>query len=369
MTETLFNKMEEIIKTFPEFDNYWTFVLEPLSISTQRYNLSILTTFFDIIGKYDPRELTESDIKKFLNSDKMRGLTNKSKNLYIIIIKKYLNYFNIEISLPKYTEKKEELNKNDLISREELNEMLSICNTKKKAMLMVLYEAGLRRKELVNIKYKDVVFEKDLVNLYVKDSKTKARNIPLIESIPYLKEYLMMEKFTPDDKLWNYKPITINKFLDRLAEKLGWDKKIYPHLLRHSRLTELAATKLNEPQLRKFAGWSADSDMPKVYFHLDDNDLRNILLAQDKPVKTTEIETFKPILCPVCNTKNPAQNAFCFKCGNVINKDKVITARLEEREEIDNLKDTVKMLTSILLKNIPKDKKMKDFDVSLLDDL
>jgi len=335
---TLKDKITEIIKSFPEFDDYRTFELENLSPSTLRYNISILSSFFEIIGKYNPRDMIESDIKKFLNSKKMRGITNKSKNLYIIIIKKYLKYFNIEFSFPKYTEKKEELNKNDLINRQELDEMLSICNTKKKTMLMVLYEAALRRKELVNIKYKDIVFEKDLVNLYITQSKTKARNIPLMESIPYLKEYLTMNKFNSEDRLWDYQPITINKFLNRLAEKLGWSKKIHPHLLRHSRLTELAATKLNEPQLRKFAGWSADSEMPKVYFHLDDNDLRNVLLNGSEIERKREIETFKPILCPACNTKNSSQNAFCFKCGNVINKERIIIERIERNLEIEELK-------------------------------
>lgn len=358
MTKPLLDKKNEVIKVFPDFDNFYTFELEPLSEATKTSYLSILGKFFDVVGKYDPNSLVQNDIKKFLTDKKIVKLSNKSKNLYILVIKKYLKYFereNLLDNFKKYKEKKNELNKNELINREELDKILDICNTKKKAMLMVLYEAGLRRKELVNIEYKDVVFEKDFINLYIRESKSKGRNIPLIESIPYLKEYFAENKFAPEDKIFGYHPQNITMFINRVTEKLkkaypDWSKELYPHLFRHSRLTELAGTQLNEPQLRKFAGWSADSDMPKVYFHLDDTDLRNILVQENgqKGYEKPKPKTFKPIICRVCNTENPQQNAFCYKCGNVINKDRVVVDRVQEKEDIEQLKQQNKELNNTI---------------------
>jgi len=344
MKKTLLDKKNDIIKIFAAFEDFWIFKLEPLAESTQHSNLSILGKFFNIVGKYDPKTYTPNDIKNFLTNEKIKKLSNKSKNQYILAIKKYLKYFDIELKFPKYIEKKNELNKTELITREDLNKILEICNTKKKAMLMVLYEGALRRKELVNIRKKNVVFQNGFVDLYIKESKTIDRNLPLIESIPYLREYFSQNKFAPEDKIFGYHPQNITIFINRLTEKLkkiypDWSKDLYPHLFRHSRLTELAATQLNEPQLRKFAGWSGDSDMPKIYFHLDDTDLRNILIQENgqKPVEKKKTKTFKPIVCKVCKVENPQQNAFCYKCGNVINKDRIVVDRVKEKVDIEKL--------------------------------
>ena len=344
MKKTLLDKKNDVIKIFPAFEDFWTFKLEPLSATTQSSNLSILVKFFNIVGKYDPKTYTPNDIKIFLADEKIKKLSSKSKNQYILAIKKYLKYFDIELKFPKYIEKKNELNKTELITREDLNKILEICNTKKKAMLMVLYEGALRRKELVNIRKKNVVFQNGFVDLYIKESKTIDRNLPLIESIPYLREYFGENKFAPEEKIFGYHPQNITMFLNRLTEKLkeiypDWSKDLYPHLFRHSRLTELAATQLNEPQLRKFAGWSGDSDMPKIYFHLDDTDLRNILIQENgqKPIEKKKSKTFKPIVCKVCKVENPQQNAFCYKCGNVINKDRIIVDRVKEKVDIEKL--------------------------------
>lgn len=344
MKKTLLDKKNDIIKIFPAFEDFWIFELKRLSPSTQTTNLSILVKFFNIVGKFDPKSYTQNDIKKFLVNDKITKLSNRTKNQYILAIKKYLKYSDIELKFPKYREKKKELNKTELITREELNKMLEICNTKKKALLMVLYEGALRRKELVNIRKKNVVFQNGFVDLYIKESKTIDRNLPLIESIPYLREYFSQNKFASGDKIFGYHEQNITMFLNRLTIRLkkihpDWSKDLYPHLLRHSRLTELAMTQLNEPQLRKFAGWTADSDMPKIYFHLDDSDLRNILIQENgqKPLEKKKAKTFKPIVCKVCKAENIQQNVFCYKCGNVINKDRVVVGRVKEQVDIEKL--------------------------------
>ena len=344
MKKTLLDKKNDIIKIFPALEDFWIFKLEPLSATTQSSNLSILVKFFNIVGKYDPKTYTPNDIKKFLANEKIKKLSSKSKNQYILAIKKYLKYFDIELKFPKYIEKKNELNKTELITREDLNKILEICNTKKKAMLMVLYEGALRRKELVNIRKKNVVFQNGFVDLYIEESKTIDRNLPLIESIPYLREYFSQNKFAPEDKIFGYHPQNITIFINRLTEKLkkiypDWSKDLYPHLFRHSRLTELAATQLNEPQLRKFAGWSGDSDMPKIYFHLDDTDLRNILIQENgqKPIEKKKTKTFKPIVCKVCKAENNQQNVFCYKCGNVVDEDRVVLDRVKEQVDIEKL--------------------------------
>ncbi len=337
MKKTINERKEEVIKSFPKFDNFWVDAIDPHADSTIATQFSILYKFFKLINKIDPSMFTEDDIRTLKKHEDFKKLSNRTKNMYLIIIKKYLNYYDREDLVKmmkkstKYSVKKHELNKIDLITKEDLDKMLEICNTKKKAIIMVLYTGALRRKELVNIKRKNVVFQKTHVDLYIEESKTIGRNLVLrgynIEL--YLKEYFVENKFAPNDKIFGYHEQNITMFFKRLTLRLkkiypDWSKELYPHLFRHSRLTELAGNRtLNEPQLTKFAGWTAGSDMWKIYFHLDDSDFRNELIKIDgeKPVKKKKVETFKPIKCKICNSENNQQNIFCWKCGNIFSKD------------------------------------------------
>ena len=349
------DKRNELIKLYPDFEDFYTFKLEPMSIQSRKAYLNGLSRFHDITNKLNAKELTKNDIKNFLNDEKFKLLANRTKNHYLLCLKKYLEYFErkdlIEL-LPRYREKNKELNKTDLISREELDFLLKNVNTKKKAMIMVNYEGALRRDELVNIQFKNVQFREGFAEVYLGDSKTVLRNIPLIESVPYLREYFNEAYFKPDDKIFDYHEQWITSYYKRLSNRLKkkypneWKKDLYPHLLRHSRLTELARTQLNEPQLRKFAGWTKNSQMPAVYFHLDDTDIKNILVQQSgqKGYKKPKPKTFKPIICKNCDAVNPKQNAFCYKCGHVINKDRIVIDRIQEKEDIEHLKTRNKEL-------------------------
>ena len=149
MKKTINERKEEIIKSFPKFDNFWVDAMDPFSNSTKATQFSVLYKFFKVINKFDPSKFTEDDIRTLKKHESFKKLSNKSKNMYLIIIKKYLKYYNrkdlIEImqNSAKYPVKKRELNKNELITKEDLNKMLEICNTKKKAMIMILYTGAL----------------------------------------------------------------------------------------------------------------------------------------------------------------------------------------------------------------------------------
>ena len=59
---------------------------------------------------------------------------------------------------------------------------------------------------------------------------------------------------------------TPNKLMRELSERCGI-RHTYPHMLRHTRLTELAAAGIGEYVLKSFAGWTPDSDMAARYIH------------------------------------------------------------------------------------------------------
>jgi len=69
--------------------------------------------------------------------------------------------------------------------------------------------------------------------------------------------------------------------LRKLAENAGIKKDVHPHLLRHSRATHLTQKGLNEPHLRKFFGWTRNSDTPSIYVHLSGRDTDKAILLMD----------------------------------------------------------------------------------------
>jgi integrase len=61
------------------------------------------------------------------------------------------------------------------------------------------------------------------------------------------------------------------------GKQTGLNKRLYTHLLRHTRATELASI-LTEVQLKELLGQVQGSDMPSVYVHLSGRDVDNALL-------------------------------------------------------------------------------------------
>ncbi len=274
---------------------------------------------------------TEQDIKDFLDSDWWNKLSGSTQKTHVNRIKNYFEYSKredlVNLLPKKFKRKTEKLSNIDMITRDELDQILKYSNLKYRTLFMVLYEGALRIDEALNIRKKDIKFNHGYTILKIAVSKTYGRDIAVMDSTSYIKEYTGINDFEPEDKLFALKSNTsVNDYLNYILKKLvkknpeQWKgKKLYPHLFRHSRLTELAKTKMNEAQLRKFAGWSAGSAMAKIYFHLDDSDVINILT--NNVVKVPELEPTEPKMCKICNTENNQQNLFCWKCGNVINKE------------------------------------------------
>jgi len=247
---------------------------------------------------------------------------------------------------------------------------------------MVMYEGALRRDELLNIRKKHIKFMSGYAILKIVKSKTLKRDIPLTESIPYLREYFDKYYNEPDDLIFPYKrPHYSNTYISGLKHRIAkkypeWKTRIlYPYLFRHSRLTELALTKLNEPQLNKIAGWTPDSNMGKVYFHLEDDDIIEIMT--DGEIQKPKPKKFKPIICPICNVENNHQNYFCWKCNNILDESKSVEAGLylinqtgkvdilktefsEIKEKILNMEKTIKLQEQYIFYLITKDTKYKD---------
>jgi len=68
----------------------------------------------------------------------------------------------------------------------------------------------------------------------------------------------------------------LNALLKDAARKAGINKRVHPHLLRHTRTTHLAKV-LTEDQLRVYFGWIPAPEVPARYVHLSGRDVDDAL--------------------------------------------------------------------------------------------
>ena len=251
----------------------------------------------------------------------------------------------------------------DMLTEDEVKQLIAAClNSRDRALIALLYDSGMRVGELLGLRIKDLQIGKDISFVNV-DGKTGVRRIPIGFSLPYLTNYIgeMRQKAKENDYLFvkfDHFRVTdnaldyddIRKILHDLKERTGIQKRLHPHLFRHSRATELAS-KLTESQMRLFFGWTAGSTMTATYVHLSDRDLLSAMkqingMAEAKP----EPPKLKVVVCPRCHEQNEVTAHYCRRCGYDLTKSAVeqINDLEKMQQEIEQLKEEILMLYNYL---------------------
>ena len=178
---------------------------------------------------------------------------------------------------------------------EELEALRRACrNPRDKAILAILAETGLRIGELLGLRLRDVERLPDGAYRLRVRGKTGLRVVVVVRSAPLLAEWLRVHPRPedPEGPLWTtlkgrprpLRPKAFREHLRHLAKRAGLNKPVHPHMLRHTRLTQLARV-LTEQELKVVAGWSRSSRMAAVYVHLSGRDaeaaLRKALALED----------------------------------------------------------------------------------------
>ena len=135
------------------------------------------------------------------------------------------------------------------------------------------------------------------------------------------------------------KPMTyqmFHKIIKTAAKRAGVRKRVYPHILRHTRATVLA-NHLTEQQMNVFFGWVQGSDMPSVYVHLSGRDIENAVKKIYGLQEEEEEKILKPAKCPRCGEINVPQAKFCHKCGLLLDEKMRLKLQLEESRVLPEL--------------------------------
>jgi integrase len=217
-----------------------------------------------------------------------------------------------------------------------------------------------RPHEILNLKIKDIVFKVtedgvQFAEVLITGGKTKPRTLPLIDSIPYLKDWINDHPTGTSPDAWLFVSLANNTFGSKLTHDglFGQYKYYYksqyfpkliedetvpeadkafirnmltkpwnPYVLRHSALTEKSLI-LKEHVLRDHAGWTMTSKMPQIYIHYFGNESSRSLLEARGIVKEKDkgIVALRSKQCPNCNEPNKPDSKFCAKCKMVLTYD------------------------------------------------
>ncbi len=238
----------------------------------------------------------------------------------------------------------------DLLSEDEVLQMVEAAiNPRDKTLILVLYETGCRIGELLSLQMKNVNFDQYGAVLRVT-GKTGDRRVRIISSAPVLASWLNAHPRANDPDAWLWFQYKNNKKTDKclrhgtvyatlkkIAKRAGIQKKVYPHLFRHSRATALA-NKLTEAQMKEHFGWVQGSEMAATYVHLSGRDVDNAFLKIHGLVQAenAQEEKLKLRICQRCKDHNSPSSKFCTKCGLPL--DEQTMAMIEnKREKSDNL--------------------------------
>jgi integrase/recombinase XerD len=359
------------------------------------YTLYRISKFFNNSKSY--KELVRDDILQFLDSfrkpeasdplHKWIGTYNIYRTLFIRFFK-WLYYSNIEqkkrpkpevienISLLK--RKEQSIYKpSDLWTLEDDLLFLKYCpSAREKCYHTISRDLSCRPHEILNLKLKDIIFKNNGDYQYAEvllNGKTGSRNIPLISSIPYLKDWIDQHPQTgnPNSPLIcglgktlgrrlttpaiyriyrDYREKVFPKILnnpsvspeDKQKIKELLKKPWNPYIRRHSALTEKSMI-LNEHVLRQHAGWAGRSQMHLKYLHYFGNESSESLLeAYGIMPKGQQIDQLKPKQCPNCMESNKPDSKFCARCRMVLTYDaysETIEEKQQKESEVKELKD------------------------------
>ncbi len=245
-----------------------------------------------------------------------------------------------------------------------------VTNKRDRCYHTMARDLSARPHEILNLKIKDVIFKSAENRQYAEvlvNGKTGSRQIPLIQSIPYIKEWLsnhpsrnnpnsplfigmsrhsMGKELTPNGIYVIYKnykeeffpklladPTVSSKDKEKIKDLLA--KPFNPYIRRHSALTE-KSTKLNLHTLNQHAGWTTNSNMAQKYIHYFGNESSESLLEAYGIVTRDNISmsTLNPKLCPNCNEGNTQDAKFCSHCRMVLTYD-AYNETIDEKDKKD----------------------------------
>lgn len=238
------------------------------------------------IKKKDWKFVTRLDIVSFLRQLKEEGKSSATIRRTTSSLRMFHRFLYreeiVDIDVSQHIEiPKKERKLPNILSTEEVEALLNIkqdtpLHIRNKAMLELLYATGLRVTELIELKVGDFHLTMGFVHCFGKGSKE--RIIPVGDlALQAVSDYLqharpMLKKGDENTLFLNHhgRPLTRQgfwKIIKKLAKQAHINKKISPHMLRHSFATHLLENGADLRAVQEMLGHE-DISTTQIYTHV-----------------------------------------------------------------------------------------------------
>lgn len=263
----------------------------------------------------EPSEITDDLVRSFrvylsrFEDNKGKRLKKITQNYYIIALRSFLKYLgkrDVKALAPEKVEiGKSSIKEVEFLEEDEVERILDAANgtdfksLRDRAVLELLFSAGLRVSELTNInrdkldlknKEFSVRGKGDKVRVvFISDSAKKALQKYLekrrdIDPALFVRDEASQVKFqskkskakmSPQDKGLRLTPRTVQRIVKFYAAKAGIIKDVHPHTLRHSFATDLLMNGADIRSVQEMLGHSSITTT-QVYTHITNRQLRDV---------------------------------------------------------------------------------------------
>ncbi|MCK4269318.1 MAG: tyrosine-type recombinase/integrase [Methanogenium sp.] len=258
---------------------------------------------------------TQNDLLRILKRFATWLVENKYSDMDLLKIKK--------IKIPAYLSKTK--TDDSILTEEEAKAVIETPHSLRyRALLGVLYEGGFRIQEIADMRWSDIRFTQWGARIRTAGKTEKERHVPIIMYREFLSQW---QTEHPDPRADNYvflnyhnaplKYQSISKNIQKFCRDAGIERKITPHIFRHSRVTHVLRRGMQETLCKKTFWGNENTDMLKVYSHLtaDDAEAAFAKMAGVEIPEETVTGAMEPAQCHQCHHINPPGSRFCARCG------------------------------------------------------
>ena len=249
----------------------------PKTIKSYKYNLLQFLKFID----KSPELVSKNEIEAYFANLLKKGYLSASIRLNYASIKFFFTWVipkNIDFVRIDTPKKEKKLPR--VLSKKEIISMIdNTKNLKHKLLIEVLYSSGLRVGEAVKLKLNDINADRGLIRVN-QGKGAKDRQTILSKRLKEdLLKYLCTKR---DNDVYLFSKgeshivlKTAQKVIFNAAKKAKLNKRVTPHMLRHSFATHLLEDGVDIRYIQKLLGHSR-LETTQIYTHVANNDLRNI---------------------------------------------------------------------------------------------
>jgi len=211
--------------------------------------------FTRLMGSYPSVE----DAKKYIQTLYTSGYSFSHKTNTALAVERYMTFIKNPVQFGR--QKKPRRIIKDTLTEAEVTSMLLVCKSlKERATIALLSYSGMRNKEFCGLRTKDLDYTTNRVNIW-QGKGLKDRVVDVTpDCTKLMMEYIKKYEKQPDDFLFTtyqgkqYTGGALRKRVKVIGKRAKIEKRVYPHILRHSMSTNMLMRAADMETIRKQLG-------------------------------------------------------------------------------------------------------------------